>query len=80
MISDNIFLAYELTHFLQRRKIGSVGYAALKLKMSKAYHCVEWIFLEAIMHILGFDANWIQLIMKSITTVRYQIKVNGNTT
>jgi hypothetical protein len=37
-------------------------------------------FLEAIMHILGFDGNWIQLIMKSITTVRYQIKVNGDTT
>jgi hypothetical protein len=69
MISDNILLAYELTHFLQRRRNGSVGYAALKLDMSKAYDHVEWNFLEAIMRRLGFDANWIQLIMKCNTTV-----------
>ena len=32
------------------------------------------------MYKLGFDGGWIQLIMKCITTVRYQIKVNRDFT
>ena len=37
MISDNVLLAYELTHYLQNKRSGGPGYAALKLDMSKAY-------------------------------------------
>ena len=80
MISDNVLLAYELTHFLQRRRNGSVGYAALKLDMSKAYDRVKWRFLKDIMYKLGFNAGWIELVMKCISTVRYQIKVNKDIT
>jgi exonuclease III len=80
IISDNILLAYELTHYLQRRSTGAVGYAALKLDISKAYDRVEWKFLHDMMIKMGFDMGWIKLIMKCITSVRYQIKVNGDAT
>ena len=40
-ISDNILSAYELTHFLQTKRSGKTGYAAIKLDMSKAYDRVE---------------------------------------
>lgn len=80
IISDNILLAYELTHFLQRKRSGSAGYAALKLDMSKAYDRVEWNFLRDMMIKLGFHRSWVELIMKCITSVRYQIKVNGDAT
>ena len=46
LISDNILVAYELTHFLLNKRGGEVGYAAIKLDMSKVYDRVEWHFLR----------------------------------
>lgn len=46
LITDNILIAYELTHYLQNKRSGSDSYAAIKLDMSKAYDRVEWDFLK----------------------------------
>jgi hypothetical protein len=80
LISDNILVAYEITHFLLNKRDGDLGYAVLKLDMSKAYDRVEWDFLEQMMRRLGFDEQWIMLIMECVSTVFYQIKVNGELT
>ena len=77
LISDNILIAYELTHHILNRKKGEKGFAAIKLDMSKAYDRVEWSFLGQMMEKLGFCQRWIQLIMKCVSTVSYRIKVNG---
>jgi hypothetical protein len=74
LISDNIPVAYEITHFLLNKKDGDSGYAALKLDMSKAYDMVEWDFLEQMMRHLGFDEQWIRLIMECVSTVSYQLR------
>lgn len=66
LITDNILNAYEATHFLKQGKKGKIGYAAIKLDMSKAYNRVEWNFLRDIMQRLGFDRRWIELIMKCV--------------
>ncbi|XP_024163940.1 uncharacterized protein LOC112170898 [Rosa chinensis] len=58
LISDNSLLAFEISHFLKRRRRGHVGYGALKLDMSKAYDRVEWPFLERVMEHLGFCSTW----------------------
>jgi hypothetical protein len=80
LISDNILIAYELTRFLinNNKREGNLGYAAIKLDMSKAYDWVEWCFLREMMRKLGFAEQWVNLIMKCVSTVRYQVKVNGD--
>lgn len=80
LITDNVLIAYKLSHMLLNKKRGKEGYAAIKADMSKAYDRVEWNFLKMMMERLGFCQTWVDLIMKCVTTVRYQIKVNGSLT
>jgi hypothetical protein len=78
MIMDNVFLAYEITHMMHRKKGGRDGLVAVKLDMSKAYDRVEWDFLEGMMIKMGFATQWVELVMKCVKTVSYRIKVNRN--
>ena len=55
MITDNVLLAYELTHYLNKKRQGSNGVAAIKLDMSKAYDRVEWSFLQKMLKKMGFQ-------------------------
>lgn len=77
LISDNILVAYELSHYMRNKRNGEMGYAAVKLDMSKAYDRVEWSFLRDIMLRMGFHVKWIELIMKCVSTVTYRVKING---
>lgn len=79
LISDNILIAYEMVHYM-RNKMSGVGYAAVKLDMSKAYDRVEWRFLEEMMVKMGFHTEWVQLIMKCVSSIKYHIRVNDEYT
>jgi hypothetical protein len=54
LITDNVLVAFEALHTMDKKLKGRDGFTALKLDMSKAYDMVEWTYLEAIMRRLGF--------------------------
>lgn len=79
LITDNVLVSNEVNHFLKRKTKGKDGYMALKLEMSKAYDRVEWPFLERVLEKLGFEHSFTTLIMLSVRTVSYSIRLNGDT-
>jgi hypothetical protein len=78
LISNNVLAAYETLHTMHTRLKGKQGYMAVKLDMSKAYDRVEWCFLKAVMGQMGFDAQWIKLIMICVISAQYLVLVNGS--
>jgi exonuclease III len=77
LITDNILVAFEALHTMDRKMKGREGFMALKLDMSKAYDRVEWVFLENVMRKLGFAPRWIQMMMTCVRTVTYAVLIHG---
>lgn len=54
VITNNIVIGHGCIHAMKKNHTGSIGLAALKLDMSKAYNRVKLIFLEKMMVKMGF--------------------------
>ncbi|CAA7031857.1 unnamed protein product [Microthlaspi erraticum] len=77
LITDNILIVQEAFHALRTNPICKSKFVAIKTDMSKAYDCVEWSFLEALMLKMGFSQTWVSWIRTCISTVTYQVLING---
>lgn len=49
------------------------GVTALKIDMSKAYDRVEWGFLRAVLLKMGFVQKWVDILVESVSSVKYHI-------
>ncbi|XP_074305090.1 uncharacterized protein LOC141640025 [Silene latifolia] len=76
-IGDNILITNEILQKISSSKIGRMGRMAFKVDMSKAYDRLYWNFIRGTLVLMGFPCNFIQLIMKCIMMVSYEILVNG---
>ncbi|XP_021751699.1 uncharacterized protein LOC110717342 [Chenopodium quinoa] len=77
LMSDNCLMVHELISFTNASKARKRFYAALKIDMNKAYDRVSWEFLSQVLQVFGFPPYWIHLIMQCVSTVSYQVLVNG---
>ena len=77
LITDNIMIAFETLHCMKNHKVGTNGFMAIKLYMTKVYDRVEWDFLENLMRKMGFCMRWSNLMMECVKIVSYSILVNG---
>jgi hypothetical protein len=76
LITENAMIDFESFHRMRRRR-GRQGFMSLKLDMCKAYDKVEWSFLRGIILKMGFNHNWVDLVMRCVTTASYSILING---
>nr|XP_021851943.1 uncharacterized protein LOC110791500 [Spinacia oleracea] len=80
LMSNECLIAHELMCFINVVKARRKFYAVVKLDMNKAYDRVKWEFLFAALHAFGFPPYWINIIRQCVTTVSYQVLVNGEPT
>ncbi|KAA3459980.1 reverse transcriptase [Gossypium australe] len=64
LISDNVLLAYEILHTFRKKLKPTTG--------------LNEGFLKEVMMRMGFTKDWVELILKCITTASYAVNINGN--
>ncbi|KAK9151425.1 hypothetical protein Syun_009734 [Stephania yunnanensis] len=75
-ITDNILLAHEILHSMERGDRRSLD-TILKLHISKAYDKLEWSIVLEMLRRMGFSQRWCRWIEECITTVLYRVIING---
>lgn len=79
LITDNVLLAHELMHCLNKKRQGKKGYMSLKLNMSKAYDRISQTFLQKVMVKMGLNQKMVAMIMTCVRTLTFSILINGKT-
>lgn len=78
LLTDNAMFAFEVNHYMKRKKQGKHGVAGLKIDISKACDRLKWSFIENMMKKFGFNKVWTDRIMYFIRSVSYSFLHNGS--
>jgi hypothetical protein len=73
---DNVIIAQELIHSIQRKK-GRIGQFILKLDLEKAYDRLEWDFIREVLMFFKFPTSFVNLVLECVSTTSFSILVNG---
>jgi hypothetical protein len=76
-IHENIVVVQEMAHSM-RKMNGKVGYFAVKVDLTKAYDRLSWKFIYDTLLEVGYPMEWINVVMTSVTSVRTNVKWNGD--
>jgi len=77
LITYNVLVAHEVMNHISKLQKAKSGEMALKLDMSKTYDRIEWECLKQIMLKLGLHEQWVQIVMRCVSSVSYVVKING---
>lgn len=69
-ITDNIMVSYEVMHYMNRKTKRKHGFATIKIDIRKDYDQMEWGYLEAILHKMGFADKVVSLYMTCMKSVK----------
>ena len=75
-IAKNQVVVHELLHSFKMRRVKN-GFMAIKLDLQKAYDRVNWDFIKAVLTNLAFNGTFTSWIMDCISSVSYEVIVNG---
>ncbi|XP_028804845.1 uncharacterized protein LOC114759766 [Neltuma alba] len=78
LISNNIILAMDLISHIHSSRERRKKITALKIDFAKAFDKLCWDFVSAIMIKMNLPTKWVNLIRQCLSTVEYQILLNGS--
>lgn len=76
-ISDNIIIAQEMLHKC-KNSTGKKGLMIWKVDLSKAYDKLSWNFIEKVFYGVKFPQSMVKRIMSCVTTISFQVALNGD--
>lgn len=63
LISDNILIAREMMHYIEKQSKRSQALLAIKVDMCKSCDRVKWQFMRHILMKMGVERNWVERVM-----------------
>lgn len=77
LITNNVFLAIEIFHCLQKSSSTASHHMAYKLDINKVFDRARWNYLESLMQSMRFLLKFLSLIMCCLHSISYSILING---
>jgi hypothetical protein len=73
-ILDNVILAHEVIHSLQKTRMPGMLF---KLDLSKAFDKLSWDYMREMLLAFGFDKLWVDWILNLTSSAFFSILING---